>query len=276
MGLAKDIAGTLVKFGDHLFAEFPDLIRLPYFNACLILWRSDCRLKRTERDGYTIANSTVAWAVPHPLRSSLYRRGLEKRLEDLCSSYSLKEIIRKDRPLTVVDCGANTGEIALLLPQGSTYFGFEPDEDAFKCLSKNISRLRISADLRKIALTNYSGLSDFFLSTRGADSSLTEPNVFAKKVSINVSTLDKILHGLALQSIDLLKVEAEGNEPEVIEGATQALKITNSVAVDAGPERGGLDTLSDVTRLLSLSGFKMKASVTKKGRFLFSKDPKVL
>lgn len=271
MELLRDLAGAFVKYGDKIFAESSDKIRVKYFNLCLFLWRSDCRIRITDNSFYSVSDGNTSWAIPHPLRSTLYRRGFDNRMADLKSSYSLDTLLDGSSPLTVVDCGANTGELALLLPPGSTYLGFEPDEKAFECLRQNILSIPISAEVRQIALTNYSGQSEFFLSTRGADSSLIEPNTFASKVSINVSTLDKAIELSGIRKIDLVKIEAEGNEPEVIEGAGQALRLTNLVAVDAGPERAGYDTLVEVAGLLRLNGLALQASVTRRGRFLFGR-----
>lgn len=59
------------------------------------------------------------------------------------------------------------------------------------------------------------------------------------------------------EPIALFKVEAEGAEPEVLEGATRIMDQINYVAVDAGPERGIAEapTLAEVVDFMSENDF---------------------
>mgnify|MGYP006289466727 CR=1 FL=1 len=62
---------------------------------------------------------------------------------------------------------------------------------------------------------------------------------------------------LAHRPIKLLKVDAEGAEPEVLQGACDLLPYCRHVVVDAGPERGveQVSTAPEVINYMAASGF---------------------
>jgi len=77
-----------------------------------------------------------------------------------------------------------------------------------------------------------------------------------EKVIVPVEKLDNIK---TENNIKLLKVEAEGFEPEVLEGAIDTLKKVQYVAVDFGPERGyeQKDTIIEVNNFLLENNFQL-------------------
>ena len=56
----------------------------------------------------------------------------------------------------------------------------------------------------------------------------------------------------------LLKLEAEGAEPEVLQGALGLLSLVDYISADLGPERGKaeISTLEEVSNLLEEQGFE--------------------
>ena len=78
-------------------------------------------------------------------------------------------------------------------------------------------------------------------------------------------TMDSIMSSQGLQEpfdvVDLLKIEAEGFEPEVPEGFVQTLKRCRHVVVDGGPERGpdSQTTIETCVNLLLENRFKLIA-----------------
>ena len=60
------------------------------------------------------------------------------------------------------------------------------------------------------------------------------------------------------KNIKLLKIEAEGAEPEVLSGAIATLKNTEYISVDYGNERGkdGLSTVVEVVNILISNNFE--------------------
>lgn len=174
---------------------------------------------------------------------------------ELFNTYCLDKISFKkgDR---VIDCGANVGELyfAFLFKNlDIEYIGFEPDEEVFQCLKKNINDIK--HDLRNTALSHLDGKQAFYKDTEGANSSLSQFDISAKANNIISQKLDS----LNFKDIKLLKLEAEGFEPEVLEGAKNTLKHINFISVDYGNERGvdQESTKVEVTEFLYNHNFKL-------------------
>ena len=174
-----------------------------------------------------------------------------KNFEVLYDSYCLDKVDFKKNNV-VVECGANVGELYHSLKLKNiefSYTAFEPDNEVFKCLELNVSD---NAKLHNIALSNSNEVKNFYLDTQGADSSLSKNNS-NKVIKVETKKLDEF----NFDYITLLKLEAEGTEPEVLEGATETLKYIEYIAVDYGPERGlsNDSTLVDVTNYLYQNNF---------------------
>ena len=184
----------------------------------------------------------------------MYRRGVDHRLAKLAEEYGVTAAISQGA-LTFVDVGANIGEFGIAcsgIPH-STYVAFEPDPIAFAALTKNVSH----GFLVNKAVSDYEGEGALFLATDKADTSLVMPTTFCPDpVETSVTTVDAALRALRIRKVDILKVEAEGSEPEVLRGATETLARTRMCVVDAGPERGGSSTAPDCVRLLLEAGFE--------------------
>jgi len=134
----------------------------------------------------------------------------------------------------VVDCGASMGDLenylSLKAPQVK-YIGFEANPLDFKCLQRNVGTTRS----RNIGLWNQVGSVKFFVNDSFASSSFIQPPEFTEVIEIPASTLNV---EFPTQKIRLLKLEAEGAEPEVLEGASEVLKNIDYISADVGPERG--------------------------------------
>ncbi len=55
---------------------------------------------------------------------------------------------------------------------------------------------------------------------------------------VQATTLDRVLDEAGVDPVQLLKLEAEGAEPEVLAGASAHLSRIDYIAADLGPERG--------------------------------------
>tara|TARA_A100000164_G_C21720515_1_gene682670 strand:+ start:56 stop:790 length:735 start_codon:yes stop_codon:yes gene_type:complete len=176
--------------------------------------------------------------------------------EKLFKTYCLDQI-SFEKGDTVIDCGANVGEINFSFYLNEiqiNYIGIEPDIDTFVCLEKN--KIKEEDKFYQIALSNKSGKQMLYLDSVGGNSSL---EYFGKndQISVNTMTLDSLN---IMEKIKLLKVEAEGHEPEVLEGSMKTLEKTQYVSVDFGFERGveQTNTVKAVNHLLTNNGFVLK------------------
>lgn len=184
-----------------------------------------------------------------------YRQGLVARSKYMSDTYHLSSIDFKEGDV-IIDCGANVGDLLLYFRdtfKPVVYYGIEPSPSEFKCLM-------INAGLNKcynLGLWNDTGILDFYVSSDGADSSFIRPRDFSHIVSIESKRLDDL--SLQHDRIKLLKLEAEGGEPEVLLGAEKLLSRVEYVSADLGFERGEAQksTLCPVSNLLYKNGFVM-------------------
>ena len=191
-----------------------------------------------------------------------YKNGLDARVNQLKTEYLIDEQILEDMNL-VVDCGANVGDFYLVLRQfgfnlkTNLYLGIEPEQDAFWCLVKNVN----SPLNCNLGLYNEIGSREMFIPKDKASSSFIKPKGETVVRKSNVSTLDAIIReaGFSQIKIQLIKLEAEGCEPEALQGSLETLRKTKYVVVDVGPERGenASTTLVEVTNFMIDKGFKL-------------------
>ena len=106
-----------------------------------------------------------------------------------------------------------------------------------------------------LALSNKLGEEDFYLKTKSADSSLHKPIGESVRIKTKVTSLDHFFHDLTLMQPVLLKMDAEGHEPEVLLGGLTTLKCVKWVSIDAGLERYGKSTSKEVVKILLEQGF---------------------
>lgn len=170
-------------------------------------------------------------------------------------TYCLDEINLSNED-TVIDCGANVGELLYSFRQKNIYpkyFGFEPDSATFLCLTKNMNQFQ-NSKIYNTALSNLDGFSSLYLDTNGANSSLDFFGSSSKE-----KVVVKKLDSMNIDNVKLLKVEAEGHEEEVLNGSINTLKKTTFVVVDYGPEKGVLQksTLTGVLKILINNNFDL-------------------
>ncbi len=173
----------------------------------------------------------------------------------LFNTYCLQNINFNEND-TVIDCGANVGELFYSFDYRNikiNYIGFEPDIKAYDCLEKNLKKYNTS--LYNVALSDDIKESILYVDTEGANSSLIKFNDSASQLSVFSKTLDSF----NFEKVKLLKLEAEGLELEVLKGSVNTLRNIDYVSVDYGPERGINSnlTIAEVTNFLYKNDFKI-------------------
>ena len=183
-------------------------------------------------------------------------RGIERRLLIMREKYLSQVDLTKIG--AVVDIGANVGEFSLAaIPYARAIFAIEPEERVFSALCENLKKGNTMCIRALLAEDN--GVMNFYSKTDTADSTLIKPSMDVGYTVSRISskTLDAVLTEHRVGKIDLLKVEAEGAEPEVLRGARETLKSCRYVVVDAGPERNQKCTVDAVTAILVQAGFEI-------------------
>jgi FkbM family methyltransferase len=144
----------------------------------------------------------------------------------------------KENPITLVDIGASGG----LNPNWERFqksievIGFEPDPRAFKILS---DAARKGEKYFNIGVHSEKKILDFYLYRKQTNSSFYKPNLdffrqFPKYErvdvvgveKIEVDSLDHILSENAQKDVDFLKLDIEGNEFSILQGAKHTLANT--------------------------------------------------
>lgn len=194
------------------------------------------------------------------------KRGIVRRTEILGETYFLP-LIDFHPGDVVVDCGANVGELKYwFLEHGLDvrYIGIEPSPLEFRCLKSNVA----PSEAHNVGLWDSSGELDFFVSSQMADSSLIEPPAYDEIIRVPTRRLDELLPD---QPIRLLKLEAEGAEPEAIAGCEGLLDRIDFISADLGFERGTeqTSTLAEVTNFLLARGFELVANGSKRLTVLY-------
>ncbi len=216
----------------------------------------------------TFKDLNVSWSFPSTLRErgrKYYLKGLEFRAKQIYEDYLLKNLEFEENDL-VIDCGANLGDLYLYLTTLNiriNYFGIEPGKREFLALKYNTQNKYslIKSKLFKLAFGKNNSKMNLFYSPSHADSSLIEPSNFETKYLIDVQTIDQFIkqNKIKGKKIKLLKLEAEGYEPEILQGCQNNLENIEYISADLGPERGLSNqcTIVEVTNFLICKDFKL-------------------
>ncbi len=142
----------------------------------------------------------------------------------------------------VVDIGAHIGRYTLIAAKHrSRVISIEPDPSNFAMLKSNIRLNRFwNVVPLQMAVSDSSGKRPFFLAGGGdTGTSSLEPDWFwtldegvRRKVEVECETLDRLVARLDLERIDWLKIDVEGHEIPVLEGAKQALGRTKRLILE--------------------------------------------
>ena len=183
-----------------------------------------------------------------------YGRGFVNRVKILERTYFLNQIDFEDGDI-FLDCGANVGDIKLCFRFNNTnieYIGFEPSPVEFECLKHNVAPSKAF----NVGLWKSEGVLPFYVSPQMADSSFIEPTKYDEIIQIPVKRLEEFI----TKPVKCLKLEAEGGEPEVLEGIGDKLEQIEYITADLGPERGinMESTFIPVTNFLLGRGFVLQ------------------
>jgi FkbM family methyltransferase len=233
------------------FTQRLKLLRQRVLSALNLGGNVDVRLEEVP-DGFVITVDGMRVAVPSPLRWKLYRKGWAARLDRLEREYGIARHMTLSPDSVVLDIGANAGEFAHVCARyGARVFCFEPDPKAYACLQSNIAPLANATAFDEV-IWREDGEINFALAPERADSSVFAEGPRVKKRGVTIETF---VRAQALTRIDLIKCDAEGAEPEVLEGIGAAFPIVRAIALDTGAERHGRRTNVECAAILKAHGF---------------------
>ena len=195
----------------------------------------------------------------HALRATRYFEGIEVRIRKLLEEYCVDQISDL-QPGLFVDVGSNVGEFSMGIAgrfPGSSFIRFEPSAE--ECAASMLNMMGEDDLLISKALWKEPAVLDFYQRNQSGDSSIFSPDSQKNRITIEVSTLDIECNGVVTQVIQLLKLEAEGAEPEILLGGEKTIRKCRYVSADLGPERGTTkeSTFQSADKILRGYGFEL-------------------
>lgn len=220
--------------------------------------------------GYLVLPQNDHWSRVNPLSGRAYHFPLladHKRTRDIAprhSKYVDEGFVELEEGDVVVEVGAYCGTFTRLAAKyASRVVAVEPNPLSADCLEWNTYDYRDTVTVRQAAVWNESKVMSFNLGLTPNDDSLIAPDDggSGRQVEVQAERLDDVCASLSIDRVDFLKIEAEGVEPEVLEGMSET--PVRKVAVECGAERDGDSPAPEVRAILERRGFEV--SVLERG-----------
>lgn len=163
---------------------------------------------------------------------------IQSSLVDFYDDIVMPGIIKTDKP-TIVDIGANVGQFAAatkyFFPQ-CTLYTFEPDAQIFERLKANLAANKY-VNFYNLGIGKENGKTTFYKDELSLKSTfkLNRNSHVKEEETIETKTLDSF----NITNVDLLKIDVEGFEQEVLQGASKALKNVDYLLVEVSLDRSG-------------------------------------
>lgn len=191
-----------------------------------------------------------------------YFDGINNRISYLRKSYLISALNFQDDDI-IIDCGAQNGDFYLCFNKKVIYYGIEPSPISFSNLQHNVKNQNL---VNKAAWKTAEKKINFYLKDDYSDSSLIKINDFTNIIPIQTITLDQVIDEIICKIADinkkkikLIKIDAEGAEPEVLIGLSKNLINVHYITIDCGFERGieKENTMAECTNYLLKNNFKI-------------------
>jgi len=189
----------------------------------------------------------------------------------LSSFHIVKQLVdRGIRPTTVIDVGANKGQFAVAasrLFSGCRVYAFEPLPDVFSDLVRKVDETK-SIECFNMAVGARDETLELTVNSHRHSSSILELEESHKaafpwakqqtKVKVKVRPLDAIAEAWNLEPETLLKIDVQGFESQVLQGALTTLKRVKYVVLEASviPLYRGEATFLELANFMANEGFE--------------------
>jgi FkbM family methyltransferase len=145
----------------------------------------------------------------------------------------------------VMDIGAHHGESAIEYAQlfpSCAIFSFEPVHENFLALKENVSRYK-NVKCFELALAATAGESEIFINDDSQTHSLKysyREDDQAERQWVHLETVDGIVTKFGISRVGLLKIDVEGMELDVLNGASRSLesKLVEAILLEATLDKG--------------------------------------
>lgn len=160
---------------------------------------------------------------------------------------------------TVLDIGAYVGmftvKASLIVRESGQVIAIEPSQLNLKYLHQNIAGLN-NVRVVPMAISSYSGRGKLDISGATPCNYLLPPSSL-KPTNVGVTTIDDLVQLLNLLKVDYIKIDAEGAEIDILNGALETLRgNTVKLAIASYHDLpNGKPELPEICRLLTREGF---------------------
>lgn len=238
--------------------------------------RRDVRFEQEAESGLFRCLDTQPQWFAHRQRLEYYTGGTAARGRKLAEEYLLAHVPLADGD-RIVEVGANVGDFSLaLLDRGvkAHMISVEPSPREFAALDRNLAanpNVLSHEALNVAAWSDSAEAMTFYVKSETADSSLLPIEDYDEKIEVPTRRLSDLVQPGRYR---LLKLEAEGAEPEILDGAGDLLDSFDYIAADVGFERGMRQdsTLPEVVNRLVPRRFRIKAMGRNRLVLLFERE----
>ena len=168
-----------------------------------------------------------------------------------------------------IDVGGNKGDFALLAAMLTGKEGkvacFEPEPSNCHWIKQSITLNGYqNVALEQAALSNYNGTAELNIGRNSGEHTLLpdQPGRNFSRITVRAATLDSILESLSITKVDVMKVDVEGAEMSVLEGARATLLANPQIVL-----------LIDIHPFLGVDPAQICAFLSKLGFSLYSMTP---
>ena len=278
------IGGSLVRL-NHFLGSYS----VPLANLVMMVFLQKIRFKRrldlspniyevTEKYKSGSGQKELHHFFHMPERLHIYAIGIKRKGQRLAEDYGIDGLEFNTDDI-ILDVGANSGDSLIYFRKLGiplSIYCFEPDAKALEALNENAATWAECVEVVPHPLGDTEGPITLYVSTLGGDSSLSRPPSYEGEMLVESFTLDgwferERLKGKIRKPIKLMKLEAEGFEPEILQGGLSILDQVEYIAADLGWERGQDQecTIPQVVNLLLANQFRLKAVSRDGVHFLF-------
>lgn len=186
-----------------------------------------------------------------------------------------KSLINSEDRIIIFDVGAHFGETALKFNQlfnNCIIYSFEPFFESFKILKESTQNYQ-NIEIIDIALWNKIGEINFHVNRSSGTNSILStheqgPNIWGDglldilgTIKINATTIDNFIEDNRISKIDILKLDTQGTECQVIEGAKEAIKkgLIKLIYMEiiTMPTYRNQKTLDEILKVLRINNFNL-------------------
>lgn len=201
------------------------------WRVLLVFWKIACILMPGKIFRFTIGDSLY---FEYPLKSDIGQALFIKIFETAEIRFVYHHLQTGN---IVFDVGANAGLFALIAAKkvGSTghVYAFEPGLRELQLLRNNIAINHLNnITVVDCAVSDKVGTAQFAISVDGAMNSLAQTKHPSQKIQewreVKLTTLDYFIEQQSIKKVDFIKIDVEGAEKKVLQGAIKLLGSSNA------------------------------------------------